>query len=56
MTVTKKDIDDNYARLVNETIQDKFDEVCDRKGIERVDLSQEDALKDFPKKKDTDNQ
>ena len=53
MTVTKKDIDDNYARLVNEEIQARFDEKCDRKGVERVDLSKGDAMENFPQKKDT---
>lgn len=45
--ITQRDINDNYARLINDGIQADYDAACDRKGIDRVDLSQ-----DTPKSQD----
>lgn len=41
MNVTNRDINDNYARLINEEIQRKSDELREAKGLPKVDLSKD---------------
>jgi hypothetical protein len=47
MNVSQRDINNNHARLINDGIQAEYDEVCERKGLPKVDLS-----KDTPKSQD----
>jgi hypothetical protein len=41
MTISQRDINNNYARLINEGIQATYDKKCEEKGLPKVDLSQD---------------